>query len=132
MPAFDGKVFVRKYRVVLTGENTMTSTTKGGTPEQHARAGHAGGEATATTHDHEFYETIGRKGGEARAAALHHQAASHHEAAAHHHRQAAYHHSKGSTEEAKSHAEQAHAHSQHAHELARNALGQFVSTKGGG
>ena len=30
-----------------------------------SEAGHRGGEKTAKTHGHEFYEEIGRKGGEA-------------------------------------------------------------------
>lgn len=105
-------------------------TTRGGTPEQHARSGQAGGEATAATHGHEFYEEIGRKGGLARAAALHHEAAGHHESAAHHHRQAAYHQSRGEEEEARQQAEHAVAQSQQAHILSRNALGQFTSTRG--
>ena len=74
-------------------------------------------ELTDATHGHEFYEKIGRKVGDARAAALHHEAASHHEAAAHHHRQAAYHHSRGEKEQARQHAEHARAHSKNAHAL---------------
>jgi general stress protein YciG len=110
------------------GRNDMADT-RGGTTEQHQKAGHAGGEATAATHGHEFYQEIGRKGGEARAAS-HHTIAGHHEAAAHHHRQAAYHSSRGEDNEAGKHSEQAMAHGQHAHNLSRNELGQFTSTKG--
>lgn len=36
-----------------------------GNPEQHARAGHAGGQKTAATHGREFYQAIGHKGGQA-------------------------------------------------------------------
>ena len=102
--------------------------TRGGTPEQHAKAGHAGGVATASSHGSEFYREIGRKGGEARAQ-THHDIAGHHEAAAHHHRQAAFHHSRGEDEEARGHAERGHAHGQHANERSRNELGQFTSSR---
>ena len=36
-----------------------------GNPQQHKDAGKLGGEATAKTHDKEFYEGIGRDGGNA-------------------------------------------------------------------
>lgn len=37
-----------------------------GDPEEHKKAGHLGGEATAEEHqDDDFYEKIGHKGGEA-------------------------------------------------------------------
>jgi len=39
---------------------------RGGSHEQHQKAGQAGGEATAANHDREFYQEIGKKGGEAR------------------------------------------------------------------
>ncbi|MBW4061524.1 general stress protein [Candidatus Saccharibacteria bacterium] len=47
--------------------NTKTSDGRGnfGDPEEHARAGKAGGEATAKNHDKTFYEEIGREGGNA-------------------------------------------------------------------
>lgn len=108
---------------------------RGGTPEQHREAGKAGGEATAAKHGRDFYEEIGRKGGESRrgnpeASAGHHEAASHHEAAAHHHRQAAHHYAEGDDEQAGRHAERASQHSQQAqaHTPARNERGQFVSS----
>lgn len=37
---------------------------KGKTEVTVQEAGHRGGEKTASTHGHEFYEEIGRKGGE--------------------------------------------------------------------
>ena len=48
----------------------MTGNTEGrrgnhGNPEQHAKAGKMGGEATAKSHDKTFYETIGTAGGKA-------------------------------------------------------------------
>ena len=108
---------------------------RGATPEQHAQAGRAGGEATASSHGRDFYEEIGRKGGQARwnsgASAHHHEAAGHHEAAAHHHRQAAYHHSRGEDDAAQYHAQHGHSHSERAHNLSRNALGQFTSNGAG-
>jgi general stress protein YciG len=106
---------------------------RGGTTEQHAEAGRAGGEATAASHGRDFYEEIGRKGGLARsgnaeASAAHHEAAGHHDAAAHHHRQAAFHYSQGEDEMAEQHSMRGHEHSQAAQAHATKARSHSTGT----